>query len=202
MSPAPLSPGDGRLRRSQRSRTAMIEAALALIREGSLPSSSEIAERAGVTQRTLFNQFGGMDALVMEAARHHATRVVELAPDVDPTLPFDVRLEQYTTNLEALLEETMHIRWAILTTRDPSALMLEAVDAGRAFARHLLSTAFAAELDPLDAEEVGALLDELEMVVDPITWRNRRFVQGLDAAQTRRHVASTLRALLTSVRKP
>src|SRR5690349_20360766 len=53
------SPTDGRLLRSQRTKRAIVDALLDLIREGHMkPSSAEIADRAGVTQRTLFNQFG------------------------------------------------------------------------------------------------------------------------------------------------
>ncbi len=55
---------DGRRMRSERSRAAIIEAALDLIREGTLvPTAQQISERAGVGMRTFFRHFDDMEAL-------------------------------------------------------------------------------------------------------------------------------------------
>src|SRR5437764_15268085 len=77
---APM-PIDGRHARSERSRQAMVDAVLDLLKEGVLrPSSAQIAERAGVTQRTLFNQFGDMDSLIGAVASRQVQRVFKLLP--------------------------------------------------------------------------------------------------------------------------
>jgi TetR/AcrR family transcriptional regulator, regulator of autoinduction and epiphytic fitness len=177
----------------------VVDAALALIRSGSIPSSAEIAQRAGVTQRTLFNQFGDMETLVQAAAGQHTERVLELAPRVDPDLPLGDRIQQYADAQAFLLEETMHVRWAILSLPRPSKTLQDAVWLGRAFARHQLATIFGHELDGLDDERREEVLDELEMVIDPVVWRLRRFTQGRSLEDASARVERTLRALLEAL---
>ena len=61
-------PVDGRTRRRTRNRTAVISALLAMIREGDLhPGAAEIAERAGVSHRSIFRYFDDLDDLVRTA---------------------------------------------------------------------------------------------------------------------------------------
>ena len=56
---------DGRTLRRTRNRTAVIASLLAIIREGNLhPGASEIAERAGVSHRSIFRYFDDLDDLV------------------------------------------------------------------------------------------------------------------------------------------
>ena len=59
---------DGRRQRSERSQTAIIEAALALMDEGALvPTAQQIADRAGVGIRSFFRHFADMDSLFLAA---------------------------------------------------------------------------------------------------------------------------------------
>lgn len=59
---------DGRRLRSERSRTAIIEAMLALQEEGVLvPTAHQVAERSGINIRSIFRHFEDMEAL-FEAA--------------------------------------------------------------------------------------------------------------------------------------
>lgn len=62
---------DGRTLRRTRNRTAVIVALLELIREGNLePSTSDIAERAGVSDRSIFRYFDDLDDLVRTTIDH------------------------------------------------------------------------------------------------------------------------------------
>ena len=59
---------DGRRQRSERSQTAIIEAALLLMDEGTLvPTAQQIADRAGVGIRSFFRHFADMDSLFLAA---------------------------------------------------------------------------------------------------------------------------------------
>ena len=59
---------DGRRQRSERSQTAIIEAALTLMEEGTLvPTAQQIADRAGVGIRSFFRHFADMDSLFLAA---------------------------------------------------------------------------------------------------------------------------------------
>ncbi len=60
---------DGRSRRSARSRRAIVEALLALVREGApAPTAQQVADRAGVGLRTVFRHFEAMEDLFAEMA--------------------------------------------------------------------------------------------------------------------------------------
>jgi AcrR family transcriptional regulator len=59
---------DGRRQRSERSQRAIIEAAVALMEEGTLiPTAQQIADRAGVGIRSLFRHFEDLEALFAAA---------------------------------------------------------------------------------------------------------------------------------------
>ena len=87
---------DGRVERRERNRSAVVEALLDLYREGQLaPSAEVIARRAGVSPRSLFRYFDDLDALVREAVRQQQERLApKLARTVDPSLPFDARVDR------------------------------------------------------------------------------------------------------------
>jgi AcrR family transcriptional regulator len=58
---------DGRVRRSERSRAAMVQALYDLVGEGVLqPTAQQVAERARVGIRTVFRHFSDMDSLLAE----------------------------------------------------------------------------------------------------------------------------------------
>lgn len=55
---------DGRTARAERTRNAIVDAHLALIDEGDLnPTGERIAERAGISPRTLWTNFKDMETL-------------------------------------------------------------------------------------------------------------------------------------------
>jgi len=71
---------DGRTLRRSRNRMAVINALLDLIREGQLDSgAAEIAERAGVSHRSVFRYFDDLDDLVRTAIDHQISLASELA---------------------------------------------------------------------------------------------------------------------------
>lgn len=62
---------DGRTMRRNRNRAAVIAALLTMIREGDLhPGAAEIADRAGVSHRSIFRYFDDLDDLVRTTIDH------------------------------------------------------------------------------------------------------------------------------------
>jgi AcrR family transcriptional regulator len=62
---------DGRRQRGERSRQAIIDAALAIITEGQLaPTAQLISERAGITIRSFFRHFSDMESLFRAVNEH------------------------------------------------------------------------------------------------------------------------------------
>ena len=194
--PASTPVVDGRHARSERSRQAMVDALLDLLRSGTLrPSSAQIAERAGVTQRTLFNQFGDMDSLISAVAARQTERVLGMLPTAgEGTL--EQRVASYCDGLAILLDETMHVRWAVVTSTTTMAPASAALDSARQFMRGRIADAFAPELEPRSAAMVSELLDALEIETDPVVWRIRRIQQELTTEQSRATVERAMLALL------
>src|ERR1700684_3299931 len=85
---------DGRLLRRERNREAVVEALLDLYRDGNLqPSSEEIAERSGLSPRSLFRYFDDVEGLVRAAIGRQQGRAIPLIPiDADPDAPFEVKV--------------------------------------------------------------------------------------------------------------
>jgi len=84
------TPIDGRTLRRSRNRDAVINALLELVREGKLnPGAAQIAERAGVSHRSVFRYFDDLNDLVRTAIRQdflEAEPLIEIASMGEGTL--------------------------------------------------------------------------------------------------------------------
>src|SRR3954464_1268479 len=97
-------PIDGRTARAVRTKDAIVDATLALIDEGDLrPTGPRIAERAGVSVRSIFQHFDDLDALFSAVGLRVVDRIAGLIRPIDPADPLDQRsaafLEQRTSVL-------------------------------------------------------------------------------------------------------
>lgn len=170
---------DGRIARSARSKAAVVDAFLELLREGrTRPSTTEIAERAGVTQRTLFNLFGDVRSLLAAVVSRHFDRIQTLMPPT-PAGSYEDRLAEYVPGLADLLEDIAPVRWAAVTAREEAPQLVAALKAGNSLVRGSLAAAFAEELSLLDPERRDLVLNALLSAADPVTWRTLRNRQGL-----------------------
>lgn len=103
MSTSPDLNTDGRVQRSERSRTAIVQAMLELIGEGSLsPTAQQVAERADVGVRTVFRHFSDMETLF-------ATMNERLTADVHSLFVDGVQTGPYENRVDALIERRMGI---------------------------------------------------------------------------------------------
>lgn len=86
---------DGRRMRSERGRAAVVESLMELMNEGNHPTIAQIAERSGVSERTVFRYFPDREAIYTAIA-------IEILPKVMPCFSmirsddtFDVRLRTF-----------------------------------------------------------------------------------------------------------
>src|SRR5689334_620306 len=88
---------DGRRLRREQNREAVIDALVALFEEGSYtPSSGEIAERAGISPRSLFRYFDDVDDLNRAAVeRHVSTHRALFDHGVDPQAPTSLKIAAF-----------------------------------------------------------------------------------------------------------
>ncbi|MEU7611622.1 TetR/AcrR family transcriptional regulator [Micromonospora sp. NPDC049204] len=96
---------DGRTARAERTRAAIVEAHLALIGEGDLrPTGERIADRAGISLRTLWTNFKDMETL-FEASGAEVLRQQDAAHrPISPGLPLAKRVDAYCRQRARLLQ--------------------------------------------------------------------------------------------------
>lgn len=173
---------DGRRARSERSQAALIDALLDLLREGGeVPSSRQIAEAAGVTQRTLFNHFEHLGQLFAAAQEDQVRRVMDALPAVGPEGPLADRLDRYATSMSTVLEENAPIYWIAYTRASDEPDVAEMIRVGRELGRAMVERAFSPELDALGPDDRRATLDALELSLSAVAWHLRRDLQHLSA---------------------
>lgn len=172
-------PSDGRVIRGKRSREAIVGAMLDLIREGvARPSSMQIADRAGVTQRTLFNHFADVPTLMGEVVAAQVEFVRQNIPQTpDPSLPVEVRSLKFFEGLGDLLDAMAPVRIAAYSFPVQLPAMDTGVEMVRGLLREALAQTFAPELAGLASADFNEVLDELEVLADPVSWRLRRIYQ-------------------------
>src|SRR3546814_20284962 len=76
-----------------RTREAIVDATISLIDEGDLrPTAPRVAERAGVSVRSVFQHFDDLESLHPAVAERLVERVAVLVVPIDPAGPLDDRL--------------------------------------------------------------------------------------------------------------
>jgi TetR/AcrR family transcriptional regulator, regulator of autoinduction and epiphytic fitness len=183
---------DGRTARSERTRNAIVDAHLQLIREGDLrPTADRIAKQAGVSLRALWSHFADMEALFAASGQ----RILEVRDGshrpISVKLPLGERIEAYCRQRARLLEQ-------IAPTAKAAAIKEPFSDTLQRYrrlhverVRHELSVLFAAEIDGDDE-----LLNALTAVSMWPTWSTWREAMGLSVAASRRALSRTVTALL------
>jgi TetR/AcrR family transcriptional regulator of autoinduction and epiphytic fitness len=187
---------DGRTARATRTRTAIVDAHLALIGEGDLkPTGERIAERAGVSLRALWANFKDMEALFAASGERLLKRQLDEHRPVSPTLPLAVRVDEFCRQRVKMLEFIAPSARAA-AIKEPFSASLQ-----RNRARHI--AVVRAELEVLFASELdGAgpgrehLLVALTVASTWSAWSMLRDELELSLDDGRAIMARTLTALL------
>lgn len=193
----PAAPTDGRAARAARTRDAIVEASVALVEAGDLrPTAPRIAQRAGVSVRSVFQHFDDLPALHTAVVQRVVERLAVLVTSVDPTLPVDERIDAFARTRAALLEAVAPFRRAAAVHGPFAPELRDAVARGGAFLRDEVERAFAPELDAAPAGERRELLDALAVATSWGAWDVLRSESGDSPERARAVVVRTLAALL------
>ncbi|HYM14643.1 MAG TPA: TetR/AcrR family transcriptional regulator [Dehalococcoidia bacterium] len=188
---------DGRAARAGRTRAAVVDAMLALIEEGDLrPTAQRVAERAGVSLRSVFQHFDQLDELHAAVADRQVQRVLALARPVPRTGPLDVRIDAFVAQRARILEAISPVRRSAVLAEPWAPEIARRLSAVRQRGRREVELVFAPELERLPAAPRRELLDALAVAASWPTWEALRAHHGLAPAAARRVVARTVRALL------
>ena len=174
--------------------TALLE----LYREGNLgPSADEIAERAGISARSLFRYFDDTEALVRTAIARQQQHLAPLyALDVPAEAPLAERVDRFVAARLRLLEGMGEVgRVArVVAVRQP--LVLAELARIRGVLRRQLAATFAAELDVLPAGERRSALAAADVVASWESFDLMRNDQGLRRDEAAAAMAAGLLRLL------
>src|ERR1700680_3195148 len=106
---------DGRIRRGARNREAILDALIACYNDGILlPSVQQVAERAGLSARSVHNHFVDVEALRVEAERRQWDRFARLAVPIDMAARAGQRVRQLVDQRAAIFEGVTPVRRAAL----------------------------------------------------------------------------------------
>ena len=175
---------------------------LHLIDEGDLrPTAPRIAERAGVSLRSVFQHFRDLEALFAAAATRELERLSALVGPLPVGGSRDDRLDAFVAQRTRVLEAITPVRRASLLQEPSSAQLRSSRASLLALARREVAEVFAAELDRRPRADRVELLDALDAASSWQTWEALRAHQGLSPARARRVVRRVLSALLEEERK-
>lgn len=195
----PVGPGkvDGRIARSIRTRTAIIDAMLALIEEGELqPTAARVAERAGISERLIYHHFDDLEALLAAVAERQSERVIKRVRPIDAARPLPDRIHELVEQRAALFEWITPFRRAAMLHEPFSPALRERRDQVLAHNRRQLTEVFRPELRALPVGARRELLAALDATTSWAWWDAVRGA-GLSAAAARRAMHRTIAALLT-----
>jgi TetR/AcrR family transcriptional regulator, regulator of autoinduction and epiphytic fitness len=188
---------DGRTIRAERTRRALVDALLSLLDEGVLrPTAEQIAARAGVSERSLFQHFSDREQLFEAVARQQYERVMPTLEPIDASLPLSERIDALAEQRARLYELSKGVRRAALLLEPDSGAVAGWLATARKTGAADIERVFRAELEAAPQDERPILRAALVSASAWTAWESYRFHQGLGVARARAALRATLAALL------
>lgn len=149
------------MRDPRRMRAVIVQALLDCVRDGEVPTAKRLADRAEVSERSVFVHFRDLDDLRLAAAETQYEAIVAMLRPVDPLQPLEDRISDLVSQRELIFPVQATRLVGLLEARRSEALAawIARLDADlRAQVEH----AFAAELDALAGTDRDELLGALD----------------------------------------
>ncbi|MBU2606670.1 MAG: TetR/AcrR family transcriptional regulator [Alphaproteobacteria bacterium] len=170
---------DGRRQRSERSRTQIVDALFALIREGDMnPSAARVAERAAVGQRTVFRLFEDMDSLFGEMAEQIQAEIMPIVLAPYTATDWKERLGEMVRRRADVYERIFPVRVSANLRRFQSRFLMDEYRRNLILERESLKAVL-----PADRASDKQLVAALDVVTGFQAWRRLRQDQGLSAQE-------------------
>jgi AcrR family transcriptional regulator len=182
---------DGRHLRRAQNREAVLDALVELFDEGDYtPGTTKIAERAGISPRSLFRYFDDVDDLHRAAIERSRLTAAPLAiMDIDPNAPTAEKIVAFVEARVRLHEAVGNAERATRLSAHRHDVIAAQLREGRAFFRNQARDVFAPELD-------GALLPAIDALTSIETYDLYRTTHGLSRVRATNALVTALTALL------
>lgn len=191
---------DGRHAWRERNRAAVVDALLDLYMEGAVnPGAQEIAERSGVSRRSLFRYFDDMDDMCRVAIGRHWERVshlFELEGVGEGTL--EERITRIVGQRVRLYEAIAPVRRIARSRALSQPIIAKELDRVRSRDRRQLKGHFAPELEKLGSDERRAVLATADALTSFESFELMRDVHGLGTREIEDALRHALASLLDS----
>jgi AcrR family transcriptional regulator len=189
---------DGRVARGRVTRALLVESLVALVDgdgDGGVPTTRQVAERAGVSVRVVFHHFPSAPdlaaaAVVLQSERHRGVLFA-----VPPRGPPELRVRALCRQRRLYFEALGPIHRVAAARAPTSAALARFHVEDRQRLRRQLAVALAPEVRDR-GDEADALLDALEHVTGWDAWRALRDGWGRSPAAAERAMAFTAVRLL------
>lgn len=195
---------DGRVLRGERTRSSIVAALLALLDEGEArPTARQIAERAGVSVRSIFQHFDDLEGLYGDLVKIQATRVQPLVDALPAGGDLHSRAAGLAHQRAQLFEAITPVRRAVGTRSRQSPVLARRIRELSDVLFDQVKAHFAEELgsEELAAEELGADSQRaLALALDALcsfeTWERLRDHHGVDVEDAEAYLRVAIVRLL------
>jgi TetR/AcrR family transcriptional regulator of autoinduction and epiphytic fitness len=194
---APADAVDGRTARADRTHKALVDAFLQLVDAGNLrPTTDEIAERAGVSPRSVHQHFPERDALLIVAFERRYRQAFERIAPIPPDQSFDYRVAAVVRQRARVWELVSGSHRAMSAREHLSTEIAASLARLRQRERTELVSVFGPELDELRRVDRARAVAVLTAAVALPTWESLRVHQRLSIAEARDGLHRVLKSLL------
>lgn len=204
------APVDGRSARRMRNTEAAVDAILELLDEGCrAPTAQLVAERSGLSIRSIFRLFQDMDALHSAAIARQEARFASLFHEVPDTGPLEQRVAALVEHRAELFEAISPVRRHAVRVAPGSAKIRAGLERTNQRFRAQIERVFETELRPLatggrvrpagSAATHATVVDALDAAASWETWERLRTQQGLSVVAASKALVLVLSATLQTV---
>jgi TetR/AcrR family transcriptional regulator, regulator of autoinduction and epiphytic fitness len=187
---------DGRVLRGRRNHDAVVGALLSLVADGDVkPTADAIAERAGLSRRSVFQHFADLEAIYQEAAERTWMKVSPLFEPLDTSVALPERTEQFLLRRRQIFE--------LLDPIARSARLREPISHELRASRKRIVARLRAQCRQAFEPELAADADEdlataISAAASLAVWELLRVDLGLDRDHALRLMGRTVEGLLST----
>jgi TetR/AcrR family transcriptional regulator, regulator of autoinduction and epiphytic fitness len=194
---------DGRNQRRLQSMDRAVAAVLDLIIDGvPAPTAQQIADRSGISIRTVFRLTEDVESLHAAALQLQTERVRPLYVDLPTGGALASRMKAIVENRALIYETIAPVRRVAEGLAWRSPRIAEGLAANHQFLRTQVATVFGTELSGVGGRMRMDALHAADVATSWETWEQCRRLQGLSVAESSRCVRLLLRGALQAAASP
>ena len=184
---------DGRSARSAKTRAAIADALLDLLADGRLrPTAREIADRAGVSLRSVYVHFDDLEDLFCVAAKRHFARIAPMLAPAPATGTLPERADALVRQRIRLYAQAGAVARATRLHAAFSPTLARILREAHARSRADIERLFAEELHALSPAHRTSTLAVLDVLTGPDAWETLRERYDIDDETAIRRVIDSI----------